>query len=206
MEFIKSQADEIKKAANEQFRKKKYKEACDLYTKAIKLYPHSAIYFSNRSMCYMKLENYGLAFTDADKAIKLDPCYAKGYYQKGIAQFTLGKYKEAKKLFTEVTRINPSIKEAKKKAAECEKAIKADRFQKALENKKIWSKLVHLDSYEVKKSYKGPRIGNQGITKKFVEELIEHYKQQENLHPRYVYQILLEIIEYYKSQPNIIEI
>lgn len=203
---IKRQAEEIKKQANEQFRKQNYKKAIDLYTEAIKINPNNAIYYSNRSMCRMKIESYGLAFTDADKAIKIDPCYAKGYYQKGVAQYTLGKYKDAKKLFTEVLRISPQNKDAQKKIKECEKAIKADRFQKALENKKVWYKLVHLESMPVEKDYKGPRIEDVGITKKFVEDLIAHYKDQKKLHKRYVYQILLSVIEYYKNEPNIIDL
>jgi len=204
---IEKEADDIKVKGNQAYFNKRYEEAITLYTKAIKLNPKNAIYYANRSMCRMKIDKLGLAFTDADRAIKLNPNYAKGYYQKGLAQMGLGKWKEAKKLFIKVKKIGNFIKEANQKIKECDKAIKEERFQKALENKKVYSKLVDLSSMKVPKTYVGPRLPDDGrITQEFVDELIEHYKAQADLHPKYVYQILLNIINYYKIMPNILEI
>lgn len=41
----------------------------------------------------IKLESYGVAISDANEAIKLDPKYVKSYYRRGSANFALGKYK-----------------------------------------------------------------------------------------------------------------
>lgn len=49
-----------------------------------------AIYYSNRSIVNLKLENYGVALFDAKDAIKNDPEYVKGYYREGSAYVALG--------------------------------------------------------------------------------------------------------------------
>lgn len=35
---------------------------------------------ANRSFCYLRMECCGDALRDAEKAIELDPTYAKGYF------------------------------------------------------------------------------------------------------------------------------
>ena len=53
--------------------------------------------FSNRAQCYIKLEQYGVALTDADKALENNPKFFKAYYRKGSAYLALGRLKEALK-------------------------------------------------------------------------------------------------------------
>ena len=70
-----------------------------MYSLAIELNPDStksAIYYSNRAICHIKMDNYGLAISDADLAIKLDPSYAKAYYRKADAHIALDKYDVAR--------------------------------------------------------------------------------------------------------------
>lgn len=58
------------------FLENKFAEAADEYSKAIEIAP-SAVYYSNRAFCHIRLESYGDALADADAAIKLDEHYAK---------------------------------------------------------------------------------------------------------------------------------
>ena len=44
-------------------------------------------------MAFIKMESYGLAISDANEAIALDPKYIKSYYRRGSANFALGKLK-----------------------------------------------------------------------------------------------------------------
>lgn len=46
----------------------KFVQAVAKYSQAIDLHP-TAIYLSNRALCYVKLENFGLAILDADLAL-----------------------------------------------------------------------------------------------------------------------------------------
>lgn len=57
---------------------KHYSAAIDGYTKAIELNPDgSPAYYSNRAVCYIKLEAYGAAIADATKALEIDPTFVK---------------------------------------------------------------------------------------------------------------------------------
>jgi len=202
------QADDKKRQANEEFKKHNYMEAIFLYTQAIELNPTNAIYYSNRSICRTKVENFGLALTDAEKAIELDPEYVKGYYRKATAYYALAKYKDARKAYSQVLKRKPKDASAKKKRNECRKLIREAALAEAIghEDEKKQSESVDLSMMIVDSSYTGPSIEDNVITKKFVDELIEHYKAEKNLHPKYVYQILLQLIEYFTTQPTLQEI
>lgn len=58
----------------------KYAQAIDLYTQAIELNSQNAVYWANRSIAHLKLEEYGSAILDASKAIEVDPRYSKACF------------------------------------------------------------------------------------------------------------------------------
>lgn len=80
-----------------------YNGAIDLYTQAIKKNWKNAVYFANRSISNLRLENFGYALNDASKAIELDKAYTKAYYRRAAAHMSLGKYKLALKDFEYVS-------------------------------------------------------------------------------------------------------
>lgn len=41
----------------------------------------------------------------------------------------------------------------------------------------------------VEDDYDGPRLSEDGITKEFVEELIERFKEQKKIHKKYAYKV-----------------
>lgn len=51
--------------------------ALELYSHAITLNPSCPVYYGNKSFCSIKLENYGDALADANKALELDKTYIK---------------------------------------------------------------------------------------------------------------------------------
>lgn len=80
-----------------------YNGAIDLYTKAIQKNWKNAVYFANRSISNLRLENFGYALSDASRAIELDKGYTKAYYRRAAAHMSLGKYKLALKDFEYVS-------------------------------------------------------------------------------------------------------
>jgi serine/threonine-protein phosphatase 5 len=54
------------------------------------------------------MENYGLAITDCDEGIKLDPTYIKSYYRQGSAYLLLSKLEQAKANFTKANQLSNS--------------------------------------------------------------------------------------------------
>lgn len=55
----------------------KFIEAMLHYSRAVKIDPNNATYYSNRSLALLKLEQYYHAWDDAKKAIELMPNWAK---------------------------------------------------------------------------------------------------------------------------------
>lgn len=56
-----------------------------------------AIYYSNRAFCHIKMENYGLAISDAEEAMNANPEYSKAYYRKADACIALCQFDVAQK-------------------------------------------------------------------------------------------------------------
>ena len=93
--------------------------AIDLYTQALAISPGSlspknnAVILSNRAQAYIKVENYGLAISDATTAMEADPSYPKAYYRRGTAEFALNKPKAARKDFKMVCKLKPKDRDAR---------------------------------------------------------------------------------------------
>lgn len=83
---------------------KDYENAIKYYTEALELNPSNAIYYSNRSLAYLRTECYGYALADATKALEIDKNYIKGYYRRATSNMALGKFKAALKDYETVRK------------------------------------------------------------------------------------------------------
>jgi len=93
-------AEEYKEAGNKLLNANKFAEAVDKFTDAINLgieTKKNSIYYSNRAFVNIKLENFGLAIEDANKAIEIDKDYIKAYYRRASANLCLFHFDEAVK-------------------------------------------------------------------------------------------------------------
>merc|ERR1712212_1245115 len=91
-----SSAEELKVKGNKALQSGNIKEAIDCYSQAIQKDGSNKVYFSNRSVAYMKSEDFRSALSDGEKAIELAPTWAKGYSRKGAALYALARFEEAK--------------------------------------------------------------------------------------------------------------
>mmetsp|Transcript_91309 Transcript_91309/g.254257 ORF Transcript_91309/g.254257 Transcript_91309/m.254257 type:complete len:593 (-) Transcript_91309:100-1878(-) len=115
----KEKALEAKAKGNAAFQAKKYEEAIQHFTEAIRFNPTDHVFFSNRSACYASLEKYEKAFEDGAQCVKLKPEWAKGYTRKGLAEFFLGKYEDAAETYKAGLKLAPedaTLKEGLQKA------------------------------------------------------------------------------------------
>ncbi|XP_035789654.1 hsp70-Hsp90 organizing protein-like [Anopheles albimanus] len=114
-------ADELKEEGNRCVKAGNFTEAILHYTHAIKLNPGDAILHSNRSLAFCKLQQYYYANEDADKAIALNPTWAKGYYRKAEVSMGVGQYDSALLSYGKALQLQPQdmgIIQAARKAAE----------------------------------------------------------------------------------------
>uniref|UniRef100_A0A4W5RQM1 Serine/threonine-protein phosphatase n=1 Tax=Hucho hucho TaxID=62062 RepID=A0A4W5RQM1_9TELE len=137
---------------------------------------NDAIYFSNRSLAYLRTECYGYALADATKCLEIDKNYIKGYYRRATSNMALGKFKAALKDYETVVRVRPNDKDAKMKYQECNKIVKQKAFERAI------AELL------------------------FMKEMMECFKDQKKLHRKCAYQILIQVKELLSKLPSLIEI
>lgn len=193
---VSPQAEELKNQGNLKFKEKKYAEAIEYYTKAIEIQPTS-IYFCNRSLNHIHLENYGLALQDAEEAIRLDPKNPKAYFRRGTAHLALAKLNEALADFQKVVQLHPTDKIAKSKATLCRQEIRSIEFLKAIESENAkptsetlqwWSLTVSPDYDEMKLDIPNgcADVDKIDIPMEWVEDMMERFKNQKKIQYKYV--------------------
>lgn len=107
----KSKAAEAKSRANDAFKRKDFTTAVDAYTQAIDLDPTDATFFSNRSLCWLRLGQAEQALSDAKTCRALRPDWAKACYREGAALQLLQRFEEAASAFYEGVTLEPENKE-----------------------------------------------------------------------------------------------
>jgi stress-induced-phosphoprotein 1 len=115
-------AQEWKEKGNAFIKNKQYDEALKCYNEAILADPNDHIHYSNRSACYLNLNNFEKALEDANQCISIKPDWAKGYLRKGTAEFKLEKPDEAAESFKKGLEIDPNSAELKKAVEELERS------------------------------------------------------------------------------------
>ena len=96
-------ATEHKERGNTFYGQKMYRKALEEYNEAIKHCPHDHKLYSNRSACYIELNQFTAALSDGKRCIKLKPDWVKGYYRTGLALFKLCRVEEASNVYKQGT-------------------------------------------------------------------------------------------------------
>lgn len=100
-------AKDYKERGNDCLKNGKYLESVLNYTFAIKLELRNAELYSNRSLAFLKSEQYYFALEDADQVIKLRPSWAKGYFRKGEVLFAAQHYELALDAYQSAFQLQP---------------------------------------------------------------------------------------------------
>eukprot|EP00285_Hemiselmis_virescens_P013539 CAMPEP_0173391192 /NCGR_PEP_ID=MMETSP1356-20130122/17702_1 /TAXON_ID=77927 ORGANISM="Hemiselmis virescens, Strain PCC157" /NCGR_SAMPLE_ID=MMETSP1356 /ASSEMBLY_ACC=CAM_ASM_000847 /LENGTH=574 /DNA_ID=CAMNT_0014348765 /DNA_START=109 /DNA_END=1833 /DNA_ORIENTATION=- len=120
-------ADELKAKGNAAFTEKRYQDAIDAFTEAIKVDATNHVFFSNRSASYAGLEDYEHALEDAKKCVSLKPDWGKGYGREGAAFHGMGMLDKAKESYKKGLKVEPGLAMLSNGLAEVEQAI--DKMQ-----------------------------------------------------------------------------
>lgn len=124
LEKAHQEATKHKSEGNILVQQQKWSEAVGCYTEAIKLFPYDAVFYANRALCQLKLDNFYSAESDCSTAVQLDESYVKAYHRRATARMNLKQYKEAKHDLEKVLKLEPSNKEAKLLLNQIESKIK----------------------------------------------------------------------------------
>lgn len=105
--------EKLKSQGNENVKKGAYAEAIECYTRCITMCPKEPASYTNRALCFLKLEKNVSAANDCTEAIKLDPVNVKAFYRRSQARKGEKMYKEASRDIAKLLTIDPGNKTAK---------------------------------------------------------------------------------------------
>ncbi|KAM3826745.1 E3 ubiquitin-protein ligase CHIP isoform 1-T1 [Vipera latastei] len=88
-------AQEYKEQGNRLFVSRKYPEAAACYGRAINRNPLVAVYYTNRALCYLKMQQHDKALSDCKHALELDGQSVKAHFFLGQCQLEMENYDEA---------------------------------------------------------------------------------------------------------------
>ncbi|KAJ8020458.1 Sperm-associated antigen 1 [Holothuria leucospilota] len=120
----------LKSEGNDFVKKGQYKDAIRCYTACTEIDPAQAVPFTNRALCYLKLNQNAQAEEDCTRALQLDPKNVKGYYRRAQARKGLDNYFDSIKDLTALLKLESNNVSAKK-----ELEIVKDAWRKKLREK-----------------------------------------------------------------------
>ena len=94
-------------------KEKRYKEAKELFYKAIKINPDKAEFHNNLSELLMETEDNDRAIEEYDKVIQLEPGNTLALFNLGIAYKNKGDFAKAKEQWNKVLALKPDDTNAK---------------------------------------------------------------------------------------------
>jgi len=120
-------AEAFKEKGNRAFGEKRYDDAIQAYSEAIKIDNRNHVYFSNRSAAYMGKNMFGQALEDAETCTKLNPKWGKGYFRRAVALLALSRASDAEAVLQEGIRADPTNSDLRAKLEEVRTTLEKER-------------------------------------------------------------------------------
>lgn len=181
-------AIELKDQGNKLFSARKYEEAVLCYSKAIIKNPQVPTFFTNRALCYLKLQQWELACQDCRRALEMDSSLVKGHFFYGQALLEQDNYDEAIKYLQRASDLAKEqhlnfgddiacqLRIAKKKRWT---ALEERRIQQEIELQTYLNKLINEDKERHIEHYKEAGVGtNEEIMR--LHEKFDRYQAELN--------------------------
>ncbi|XP_049901721.1 sperm-associated antigen 1 [Epinephelus moara] len=108
----------LKQEGNDFVKKGQFQDALGKYTECLKLKPEECAIYTNRALCYLKLERFAEAKQDCDAALKVEPTNKKAFYRRALANKGLKDYLACSSDLQEVLHQDPNVQEAEKELEE----------------------------------------------------------------------------------------
>jgi tetratricopeptide (TPR) repeat protein len=158
-----SLVEELKRRGRLSVTSQRYPDAKELYGKAIEVLSSIvgdyqsqqsdlAVLYSNRSLCYLQMNQPTESYDDATSATCYDPTYVKGYWRLGQACMALKKKKEAIEAYKSALLLDESNKALEKELNKAEKQLVKDQEEAVRLEKERNDKSERDDASFVSKS------------------------------------------------------
>lgn len=163
----KGAAERAKEDGNEQFRSGKYEEAIRAYSVGIdkdRYGPVTHLLFSNRAMCWLKLQEFDKAVEDATSSLDLNRTYFKAYYRRALARRAKGMLKEARGDLETVLAFAPNDADTINELKEVTSALRLEEAKKAAATTATTTKRKKLVIEEVDDEEDDDKTGDKVVT------------------------------------------
>lgn len=123
------QQEEFKQKGNDLLNAGKYKEAVELYSRALEMDLNNrklnAILYANRGLAHQKSGDHPKAIEDFDKSIELNENYFKAYLRRGDSKFALSDFDAAAADYQRVMELDRSQSQGlRQKIMDCQRMAK----------------------------------------------------------------------------------
>lgn len=221
-------AQAAKAEGNAHFVAAKYEDAKDSYSRAITFDPTVAVFFSNRSACELKLEQFGLAIEDAGAcymssptlpllplslllipffclfpftgtAVKLDPKLSKAFFRRATGHLALLDPKAALPDLKKCQALTPKDPKVRATLDSTNKLIRRLAFEKAIKKDDEKPVSVTVAEYLFANDGSAGTAVPAGYEGPRIEPAPTDATEQERVTGRITQQFVSDLIEFFKS-------
>ncbi|GMG36266.1 unnamed protein product [Ambrosiozyma monospora] len=138
-------SEELKKKGNNAFAKKEFKKAAKIYRDAIKLDPTNPVLFSNRAICFIKLNDWKRAVDDCIQGLSLPKVDKKTkvklYWRYSTALIEDNEFNEALKQIEEGLKLDPTNQVLKQQKQKVEDHLASKKLKREVSNVDEWESI-----------------------------------------------------------------
>ncbi|KAG7235578.1 hypothetical protein INR49_002502 [Caranx melampygus] len=102
----------LKQKGNDLVKTGHFQEALEKYSECLTIKPDECAVYTNRAICFLKLNRFNEAKQDCDSALQLEPGNKKAFYRRALAHKGLKDYLSASSDLQEVLQLDPNVREA----------------------------------------------------------------------------------------------
>jgi serine/threonine-protein phosphatase 5 len=180
-----------------------------MYTEAIFCKISAAkksIYFCNRALANLKMENYAVALFDACESVKHNKDNVKGYYRRAQSYYAMRQLKNSMNDFKTVCKMEPQNREARQKFEDTKKEFSLQMFAAAIvsEEKKL---VVDTEGMVVEAGYQGPTLATiDDLTPGWVQTCMDWFRDQKKLHRKFATMIIQRATEIFEKEESLVHV
>ncbi|KAG9279522.1 sperm-associated antigen 1A-like [Astyanax mexicanus] len=108
----------LKQEGNDMVKKGQFESAIEKYSECLKIKSSECSIYTNRAICYLRLDQYAEAKQDCDTALQMEPTNKKAFYRRALAHKGLKDYLSASTDLQEVLQLDPNVREAEQELQE----------------------------------------------------------------------------------------
>ncbi|KAF7690877.1 sperm-associated antigen 1A [Silurus meridionalis] len=108
----------LKQEGNDLVRRSEFQKALEKYSECIALKPTECSIYTNRALCFLKLERFAEARQDCDSALQIEPDNKKAFYRRALVHKGLKDFLSSSSDLQEVLRLDPNVREAEQELQE----------------------------------------------------------------------------------------